>query len=206
MMVGEKPEVFMLGGPNGAGKTTAALSLLPHFLNTYEFVNADEIARGLNPINPPSADIMAGRVMIERIRSLIHAKTNFAFETTCAGRNHLRTLQMCKEAGYNLNLFFFWLPTPKMAIDRVSWRVKQGGHDIPADTIHRRYWAGLRNLVDEYLPLVDRAFIFDATAEKSSARENYTVILEKMENGETLIHSLEAWRAIERAKLRENHV
>ena len=70
------PDMFMIGGANGAGKTTAAMALLPHYLETYEFVNADEIARGLNPVNPPSADMMAGRVMLERIHALIPKHLN----------------------------------------------------------------------------------------------------------------------------------
>jgi predicted ABC-type ATPase len=61
-------DIIIVGGPNGAGKTTAAQELLPRELAIREFVNADEIARGLSPFNPEGAAIAAGRLMIERIR------------------------------------------------------------------------------------------------------------------------------------------
>jgi len=101
------PHVFMIGGANGAGKTTASMLLLPKFLDVFEFVNADEIAHGLNPLKPETAQISAGRLMIERIKSLTDARKNFAFETTCAGQHHLETLKACRNAGYKTNLVFY---------------------------------------------------------------------------------------------------
>jgi predicted ABC-type ATPase len=91
-------EVIVIGGPNGAGKTTVATDLLPQHLRLTEFVNADEIARGLSPFNPGGAAAAAGRIMLDRIRFLIEAGESFAFETTCAGRGHLRRLEMCRAA------------------------------------------------------------------------------------------------------------
>jgi predicted ABC-type ATPase len=67
------PDVFMIGGANGSGKTTAAMSLLPGYLDVFEFVNADEIARGLNPLKPETADMTAGKAMIQRIHDLTAA-------------------------------------------------------------------------------------------------------------------------------------
>ena len=61
-------EVIVLGGPNGAGKTTSAQRLLPQDLHILEFVNADEIARGLSPFNPEGSAIEAGRLMLEATR------------------------------------------------------------------------------------------------------------------------------------------
>jgi predicted ABC-type ATPase len=57
-------DIVILGGPNGAGKTTAAQVVLPQQLDIREFVNADEIARGLSPFNPDGAALAAGRLMI----------------------------------------------------------------------------------------------------------------------------------------------
>jgi predicted ABC-type ATPase len=159
----DKPVVFMIGGPNGAGKTTSALRLLPKFLDTYEFVNADEIARGLNPLNPESARLSAGRVMLERISQLTAARKNFAFESTCAGTGHVAMLKSCRASGYQIHVVFYWLPTADMAVHRVRLRVRQGGHDVPEETIRRRYASGLRNLFQIYLPLADRALILDNT-------------------------------------------
>lgn len=181
------PKVFMIGGPNGAGKTTAAMLLLPQYLDVFEFVNADEIARGINPLKPETADIAAGRVMIGRIRDLVTARKNFAFETTCAGHHHVATLNDCRAAGYQISVVFYWLPLPEEAIWRVKRRVKQGGHNIPEATIRRRYFAGLKNLVNIYLPLVDLAVVYNNSnyhvngeneiiASKIRQREELTIV------------------------------
>lgn len=175
-----KPHLYIIGGANGAGKTTAAMSLLPQYLDVYEFVNADEIARGLNPLKPESANLLAGRVMIERVHGLIKSKANFAFETTCAGHHHAETIKQAKAAGYVTTLIFLWLPSADMAVQRVRSRVRQGGHNIPEPTIRRRYAAGLTNLTGLFLPLVDKAVVYDnTTADRAGLRK----IVEKNENG-----------------------
>jgi predicted ABC-type ATPase len=116
-------DVVMIGGPNGAGKTTAATRLLPKWLGIREFVNADEIARGLSPFNPEGSALAAGRLMIERIQELIERGESFSFETTCSGRAHARTLAKCRDAGYRITLIFLWLPSAKEALKRVARRL-----------------------------------------------------------------------------------
>jgi predicted ABC-type ATPase len=158
-------DVVMIGGPNGAGKTTIATTMLPKELRIREFVNADEIARGLSPFNPEGSARAAGRLMIKRIHELIERGESFAFETTCAGRAHARTLSRCRDAGYRLTLIFLWLPSVKEALGRVARRVAQGGHRIPKEVVVRRYAAGLKNLQRLYLPIADIAYIYDNTDE-----------------------------------------
>jgi predicted ABC-type ATPase len=154
-------ELYIIGGPNGAGKTTSAMNLLAQYLSVYEFVNADEIARGLNPLNPESANFMAGRIMLSRVEKLLTGKASFALETTCAGFRHLETIKRAKSLGYRTNLLYLWLPSADMAVQRVKSRVEQGGHNIPEATILRRYEVGLRNMYDFFLPKVDSAVIYD---------------------------------------------
>lgn len=156
-----QPVVYMIAGPNGAGKTTLALRALPEFFSVHEFVNADEIARGLNPLNPDGQAVAAGRLMLKRIDDLIAARTNFSFETTGASRSFADKVKQAKTAGYQFGLFYVWLPNAKAAKDRVRLRVLQGGHNIPEDTIERRYGRSLHNLVHLYLPLADRADIYN---------------------------------------------
>ena len=153
----------MIGGPNGAGKTTAATTLLPKHLDIREFVNADEIARGLSPFNPEGRARAAGRLMIRRIHELISRGESFAFETTCSGRAHAQTLLKCRDAGYRLTLIFLWLSSAKEALSRVARRVAQGGHAVPNGVVVRRYAAGLKNLQRLYLPIADIAYIYDNT-------------------------------------------
>jgi len=157
------PDIIVIGGPNGAGKTTAAKVLLPKELALLEFVNADNIAAGLSPYNPEGVAIAAGRIMLDRMRELVAQKTSFAIETTCAGRGHARFLQDCQRQGWRVTLIYIWLDDPNLAVQRVAQRVREGGHHIPTDVIHRRYWAGLRNMLDLYLPLADTASIYDNT-------------------------------------------
>jgi len=154
-------DIFMLGGPNGAGKTTAARVLLPSKLHADTYINADEIARRIDPNNPESAALAAGRIMLGRINELIAAEVSFAFETTCAGRVYLRLLENCKLNGWKVSLIYLWIPSPEYSLARVARRVSQGGHAIPEDVIQRRYKAGLYNMRHLYLPLADDATIYD---------------------------------------------
>ena len=85
--------LYNIAGCNGAGKTTAFYSVLPEMLNCKEFVNADEIARGLSPFQPEKIAIQAGRIMLGRIKELINQHTDFAFETTLATKSYAKLIQ-----------------------------------------------------------------------------------------------------------------
>jgi predicted ABC-type ATPase len=160
--------VYIIGGANGSGKTTVAKRLLPNFLSVFEYVNADEIAAGLSPFNPESVAIQAGRLMLERLESLKDTRADFAFETTLAARNFARFLRDCKSSGYTVNLIYFWLESPELAIERVQRRVASGGHNIPIDVVRRRYERGRINLTQLYLPLCDTWIIYDNSRDEPS--------------------------------------
>jgi len=81
--------LYIIAGPNGAGKTTASFTVLPDMLNCKEFVNADEIARGISPFYPESAAIDAGRIFLKRIQELLKLNKDFAFETTLSTRSYV---------------------------------------------------------------------------------------------------------------------
>jgi predicted ABC-type ATPase len=155
------PDLYLIGGPNGAGKTTVALTLLPNFLACYEYVNADAIAAGLSPFKPESVALQAGRLMLERLRSLSGAGVDFAFETTLASRTFVAFLMACREQGYTINLLYIWLESAELAVQRVAARVRGGGHSIPEATIRRRYELGRRNFVQLYMPLADLWKVYD---------------------------------------------
>lgn len=156
-----KKNLYIVAGCNGAGKTTASYTILPEILECKEFVNADEIAKGLSPFQPESVALEAGRIMIKRINELIEKNKDFAFETTLSTKSYKNKIIKAKEQGYTITLLFFWLNNIDLAKERVKIRVKEGGHDIPENVIERRFIKGIINLFDIYLSLVDNAFIID---------------------------------------------
>jgi predicted ABC-type ATPase len=149
------PNLYIISGCNGAGKTTASFTILPEMLNCKEFVNADEIAKGLSPFQPESVSFQAGRIMVERIDELLNSGDDFAFETTLTTLSYLNTIKKAKEKGYSVNLLYFWLNDVNLAIERVKTRVIEGGHNIPEETIRRRYFRGIYNLTNKFIALCD---------------------------------------------------
>jgi len=156
------PEIFIIAGCNGAGKTTAAYNLLPEVFKTVEFINADEIARGLSPLNPTGVAFQAGRIMLERLEQLISEQKSFSFETTLSGTAYLNLIKNAKEKGYGVTLFFVCLKNVSLAVERVAIRVSKGGHNIPKNVIERRFTKGIKNL-PLYSTLVDDWYIYDNT-------------------------------------------
>jgi predicted ABC-type ATPase len=160
-----KPKLYIIAGPNGAGKTTFATGFLPKYAGCFEFVNADLIAQGLSPFNPASADLAAGKLMLEQIRLLAKRKVDFAFETTLSGKTYIALLEQLKKQGYHINLFFLWLPDVRLAIERIADRVKRGGHNVPPDIVKRRFKRGIGNLFHVYRLLCDVWILFDNSTE-----------------------------------------
>lgn len=157
--------LYIIAGPNGAGKTTASYTVLPEILNCKEFVNADEIARGISPFNPEKVSIHAGRLMLNRIKELINKGETFAFETTLSSKLFVEFIKNAKEKNYEVVLLFLMLNTVKLAIQRVETRVKEGGHNIPTDVIERRYNNGMKNFFKRYIDIVDKWFLVDNSGE-----------------------------------------
>lgn len=153
--------LYIISGCNGAGKTTASYTVLPEILKVKEFVNADEIARGLSPFNPEGMAIEAGRLMLLRIDELLLKGWDFAIETTLATRSYSRLVQRAQAMGYTVHLMFFWLNSVNLAEERVETRVQLGGHNIAKDVIKRRYHLGLHNLFEVFIPIVDEWMIVD---------------------------------------------
>ncbi len=181
--------LFIISGCNGAGKTTASYSILPEMLGCDEFVNADEIARGLSPFNPESAAIQSGRLMLQRINHLLDEGRDFAFETTLSTKSHRNIIKKAQQLGYQVTLLFFWLQTPELAIKRVEIRVKEGGHFISEEVIRRRYINGLRNFFNIFEPIVDEWMLIDNSGEPYeiiAIKSNSTQLVRKKDRWESL--------------------
>lgn len=182
----------MIAGPNGSGKTTTTQSILLQHLNIYEFINADEIARGLAPLHPESMNLTASKLMVTRLRDLLKAKKSFAFETTGAGKNYLKYLHQAQAEGYEINLMYLWLSDENLAVKRVAQRVEQGGHHVPEADIRRRYKQGLRYVMNYYLPCADIAVILD-----NSNVDSQKIIARKNAGEELIVENMKTWEIIQ---------
>jgi predicted ABC-type ATPase len=157
----DNKKLYIISGCNGAGKTTASFTILPEILDCKEFVNADEIAKGLSPFQPEKVSFEAGRIMLKRVNELLIDHQTFAFETTLATKSYKSKILEAQQQGYRVILLFFWLQNTELAKERVKTRVLEGGHHIDPTVIERRYLRGIKNLFNLYLPIVDSALIFD---------------------------------------------
>lgn len=155
------PRLYIVSGCNGAGKTTASYTLLPEMLECRQFVNSDEFAKGLSPFNPEGASIQASRYMLMRIRYLLQRNEDFGIETTLATRSLLNTVRSAQEKGYYVTVLYFWLNSPDLAVRRVKARVAAGGHNIPEETVRRRYRVGIGYFFNDYAPICDRWILAD---------------------------------------------
>ena len=157
----KKPKLYVIAGPNGSGKTTFAEKFLPNYAGCFEFVNADLIAKGLSPFGSSRFAIKAGKLLLDQIADFSKKKVDFAFETTLAGKGYADIFKQMSRDGYELHLFFLWLPDVKLALARVEDRVRKGGHNIPEKDVKRRFNRGIWNFFHIYRELFDTWTVFD---------------------------------------------
>ena len=181
--------LYIIAGPNGAGKTTASYTILPEIFNVQEFVNADEIAKGLSPFNPDSDGLKAGRIMLNRINELLDKKQSFAFETTLSTKSYTGFVKKAQSQGYEVVLLFLALDSFELAQKRVEVRVQEGGHSIPKDVIKRRYTKGLSNLFNLYIPIVDKWILLN------NSEESFHVIAEGTHK-DLIVKNKETWNLL----------
>lgn len=161
------PNVVILAGPNGAGKSTLAEPLVADTLGIRHFVNADTLARGLSAFNSEEMAVKAGKIMLEHLHDLAKQRVNFAFETTLASRTFAPWITKLKATGYQFHLFYVWVPSADVSVARVLGRVMLGGHNVPEETIRRRYRRSLENFFHLYQPLADAWEFYDNDKLKS---------------------------------------
>lgn len=191
-----RPTVYLIAGPNGSGKTTFALKFLPEMAGCLAFVNADEIARGLSPLNPPAAAMQATRLFLAEIEQKIRQREDFAFETTLSGRVYLPKIREWRSQGWRVVMVYLYLPSAEMSLHRVQERVAQGGHGIPEAEIARRYPRSLRHLF-EYMRQCDRTFCLD------NSRIGIRVIFESCLGGEPEVKDQELYQRLLKETLDE---
>jgi predicted ABC-type ATPase len=156
------PQVIIIAGPNGAGKTTFASDYLAAEETDFEFVNADEIARGVMGSPKATSDALAARLMLARITELAEGGADFAIETTLANLTYAQKIPLWRSRGYEVTLIYLRLPSVEASLARVRKRVDAGGHDIPEETIRRRFGKALLYFDTLYKPIVDVWYLYES--------------------------------------------
>ncbi|MCV9940560.1 AAA family ATPase [Boseaceae bacterium BT-24-1] len=194
-MTARKPQFWIVAGPNGVGKTTYAFRHIRAVSGSTSFVNLDEIARGLSPLDPSAEQQRAARVALAMTRSLISEGRSFSIETTLSGKTHLRTITAAREAGFAINLLFFLVASPEVSLSRIARRVSEGGHDVAEADVRRRFDRAISNL-PTYIGFVDQWRVFNnATLRPQVVAEGRRGCLALLERSDNLPEAL--WSALD---------
>ncbi len=149
---------YVLAGANGSGKSTIAQELLQE--QKLEYINADDIAKELNPTDISKVKISAGKETKRRIENCFKEKLSFAVETTLSGNNYIKTFEKAKELGYRIILLYTFVDNSKTCIERIKVRVKNGGHPVPDEDVIRRYKRSISNFWNKYKSLADEWLLY----------------------------------------------
>ncbi len=173
-----KKEVIIIAGANGTGKTTFARTFLKKY--PFNFLNADEISRGLAGRQDWKRDFEAGEIFFHRIEALIKEDKNFVIESTLSGKYLLKLFQSVKAKGYSLTIIYIFLDNPDLCIERIKERVLKGGHSVPEREVMRRYYRSKENFWNLYKKYADKWYLIHNSRQQfvriaMGIREKYVV-------------------------------
>lgn len=164
--------LWLVAGPNGVGKTTYARRYIEAFSGSRNFVNLDEIARGLSPFDPEAERVCAERVSLDFLRDTLQAPNgahrSVTPETALAGRTHLRTIDLAHKNGWLVHLLYFGVGSVDVSLARIARRVSEGGHNVPEADARRRFERSIANF-EAYAAKSDLWRIFDNNAHQPIA-------------------------------------
>ena len=158
------PVFTLVAGPNGSGKST--LTQWGAFEGRERLLDPDAVARALNPTDPASAALAAGREVLQRIEEYFDGRASFAIETTLSGRNWQDWIGRAKVQGYTVHLIFVALDDPERNIYRIGNRVARGGHFIADEIVRRRHARSIGNGL-EAIGMVDAAKFYDNSGDRA---------------------------------------
>lgn len=155
--------MVIIAGPNGAGKSTFYEKVLKvdPLLKKAPSINMDNIAKEIANGDDPNKHLVdAGKIVIRELEKKLKSKKSFIYETTSSGRLHLKYMDRAKKAGFKIATIFIGLSSVELSHLRVQQRVREGGHNVPAEDIERRYPNIIKNF-PEMLKRSDVSAVFD---------------------------------------------
>jgi predicted ABC-type ATPase len=180
-------QLWVLAGGNGAGKTT--------FYNLYlakygiKFVNADLIAKDIDPENTEGFSYHAATLAAKIREDLISQGVSFCFETVFSHESKIDFIAQAKANGYKIILVYIHLFDSSLNEARVKQRVAEGGHDVPTEKIHARIPRTMKH-IKTALSIVDEARILDNSSKDDPFRQ---IIVMKAGNYEAKVDPLPEW-------------
>ena len=168
-------QLWILAGGNGAGKTTFYEKLLAP--KGIRLVNADMIAKIINPNNPESVSYKAAS-LVDKIREkFLYQGITFCFETVFSHVSKIDFVAKAKANSYEIILIYIHLDTLELNEARVYQRVTEGGHNVPVAKIHSRIPRTINNIA-KTLPLVNEARLLN-----NSSRDNPFQVVATVKQG-----------------------
>ena len=165
-------KLYIIAGANGSGKTTFAKSFAS--IHKMHFINADEIAKELDPDNITKHQVKAGRIFFQELNKRLAGNNSFVIETTLSGKYLVKYIKRAKENGFEVEMIYLFLEKPIANINRVATRVLRGGHHVPKDDIIRRFYRSRELFMYVYKDLVDKWIMYynsDEISEKIATNE-----------------------------------
>jgi len=165
-------KLYIIAGANGSGKTTFAKS----FANIHKmyFINADEIAKELDPENITKHQVKAGRIFFKELNKRLAEKNSFIIETTLSGKYLVKYIKKAQANGFEVEMIYLFLEKAEENITRVAHRVLNGGHHVPKNDIIRRFYRSREMFMNIYKELLDKWTIYynaDEVFEKIATNE-----------------------------------
>ncbi len=180
-------QLWVLAGGNGAGKTTFYTLYLAKY--GIKFVNADSIAKDIDPQHPEDVSYLAATVAAKIREDLISQGVSFCFETVFSHESKIDFLAQAKANGYKIILVYIHLFDSSLNEARVKQRVSEGGHDVPTEKIHSRIPRTMK-YIKTVLSIVDEARILDNSSRNDPFQQ---ILVMKAGNHEAKVDPLPEW-------------
>ena len=100
--------------------------------------------------------------MLARINKCMSNGEQFVLETTLSGLTYARKIPRWQQSGYTVVVYYLFVDFVEVSLSRIRYRVMQGGHHIPDDTVLRRHIRSRINFDNVYKQLVDKWYLVDA--------------------------------------------